>query len=463
MSDWRLARAVSRRGYLGVVSGTAIDTLLVRRLQDGDPGGQLRRAMAHFPIPDVAGEVLRRFYVEGGIGQSTPYALLPMWRYPLSSFREQVCMLGAFVEVWLAREGHDGPVGMNLLTKIQMPNLATLYGAMLAGVHVVLMGAGIPREIPGVLDALARHQPVEMRLDVENLPSGRMEALRFDPDRTWTPTAPLGRPQFLAIISSNTLALTLARKSSGKVDGFVVEGPTAGGHNAPPRGEMRLNERSEPIYGERDRVDLDKLRELGLPFWLAGGTGSPGGLRRALDAGATGVQVGTLFAFCDESGIEPALKARILTALNRGEVDVITDALASPTDYPFKSLRMTNDPDDVRRAARTRICDLGYLRTAFSREDGSIRFRCAAEPVEQFVTKGGEESQTHQRRCLCNGLLASIGRGQWRKDGGREPPLITSGSDLVDLRAMLAGRASYRADDAIDWIIATPPQPGLPV
>ena len=46
ISDWRLARAVSLRGQLGVVSGTAIETVVVRRLQDGDIGGHMRRAIA---------------------------------------------------------------------------------------------------------------------------------------------------------------------------------------------------------------------------------------------------------------------------------------------------------------------------------------------------------------------------------------------------------------------------------
>ena len=55
VSDWMLARAVSMRGHLGVVSGTALDSLFVRRLQDGDIGGHLRRVMADFPIPEVSG------------------------------------------------------------------------------------------------------------------------------------------------------------------------------------------------------------------------------------------------------------------------------------------------------------------------------------------------------------------------------------------------------------------------
>jgi len=453
VSNWRLANAVASRGQLGVVSGTAIDALFVRRLQDGDIGGHLRRAMERFPIPDVADIVLRHFFVEGGLAPAAPYRLLSMWRQRVSRLREQIAMLASFVEVSLAKEGHAGQVGINLLTKVQMPNMATLYGALLAGVDVVLMGAGIPREIPGVLDALSEHRATSMKFDVEQLQPGHVETLTFDPARHWQVPTPLTRPKFLAIVSANSLAATLARKSNGTVDGFVVEAPIAGGHNAPPRGELKLNERTEPIYGDRDVVDLVKMKELGAPFWLAGGAGSRQALQQALGAGAAGVQVGTLFAFCNESGIAPQLKARILAALNRGEVEVLTDAFASPTDYPFKVLHMHGDPDDQRRATRTRICDVGYLRTPFLADNGTIAYRCAAEPVEQFVAKGGDIAKTTGRRCLCNGLLATIGHAQWRGEEGREPPLVTSGVELTDLRDLLAGRDHYSAGDAVDWIM----------
>ena len=98
------------------------------------------------------------------------------------------------------------------------------------------------------------------------------------------------------MISAASLAATLARKATGVVDGFVVEGPTAGGHNAPPRGQMRINENGEPLYGERDVVKLAEMRAIGAPFWLAGGMGSPEALGYALSEGAAGIQVGTLFA-----------------------------------------------------------------------------------------------------------------------------------------------------------------------
>ena len=89
--------------------------------------------------------------------------------------------------------------------------------------------------------------------------------------------AGLGRRKFVVVRDA----------ANGVVDGFIVEGPTAGGHNAPPRGKLQLTEAGEPIYGERDKVDLDAFRGFGVPFWLAGGYGTPDGLRAARAAGAS--------------------------------------------------------------------------------------------------------------------------------------------------------------------------------
>jgi nitronate monooxygenase len=247
VSGWLLARAVAARGQLGVVSGTAIDTVFVRRLQDGDAGGHLRKAMREFPLPSVVETTLRRFFNPHGRRAGAPYRLLPMYTQTVSPGRQRLTMLAAFVEVWLAKRGHENPVGINLLTKVQAPNLATLYGAMLAGVDFVLMGAGIPREIPGVLDAFAEHRVASIKFDVAGLPPGVAELLTFDP-RDHFPDLPatLRRPRFLAIVSAHSLATTLARKANGRVDGFIIEGPTAGGHNAPPRGEPSFDALGEP-------------------------------------------------------------------------------------------------------------------------------------------------------------------------------------------------------------------------
>jgi nitronate monooxygenase len=273
--------------------------------------------------------------------------------------------------------------------------------------------------------------------------------LEFDPAQFDGPRTPLRRPRFLAVISASSLATTLARKANGRVDGFVIEKWTAGGHNAPPRGETRLNDLGEPIYGDRDIVGLGKVRELGLPFWLAGGPGSPDVLRAALETGADGLQVGTLFAFCEESGIPPGVRQSVLDSVRANEATVFTDPRASPTGYPFKLVRT---PAMNGNGHRDRVCDLGYLRMAARRADGKLIYRCSAEPVDAFVQKGGSAEDAQGRRCLCNGLTATVGLGQRRGEADEEP-LVTSGDDLVRLPEIFRGSQPYHAADVIDYLL----------
>ena len=364
ISGWRLAAAVgSHPQCLGVVSGTAMDTVLARRLQDGDPGAHLRRATEMFPDQEVVARVLDRYFIPGGRRPGAPYRRAGMHTHAERPLLRDLTVLAAFVEVTLARRGHSGPIGINLLTKVRPPTLPTLYGAMLAGVDCVLMGAGIPREVPGALDALAAGREAVMRLQ-DGHPAGDPEpVLSFDPARVAYGAAGLPRPAFIAIVSAASLAAMLVRRSNGRVDGFVVEGPTAGGHNAPPRGQLVLDSTGQPVYGERDLADVGRMRELGLPFWLAGSTGSPEALAAALAAGATGIQVGTLFACARESGMEAGLRHRVFEAARRGAAEVRTDARASSTGFPFKVVQLdgTVARPDVY-AARPRVCDNGYVR-----------------------------------------------------------------------------------------------------
>jgi NAD(P)H-dependent flavin oxidoreductase YrpB (nitropropane dioxygenase family) len=456
VSGWRLARAVSTLGQLGVVSGTALDVVLARRLQLGDPTGDLRRAIRCFPDQAVAERVLESHFVPGGKGPGQPFASLPMFTAVPTRHRHELAVVGGFVEVFLAKEGHPGRVGINFLEKIQMPTPATLYGALLAGVDYVLVGAGIPREVPGLLDSLAQHQPVALPLHVTDGVAEERFELHFDPrDILAEVPPPLRRPRFLAIIASATLAVSLARRTAG-VDGFVVEGPTAGGHNAPPRGPLTLAD-GQPVYGPRDEVDLAKIRALGLPFWLAGSYATPERLRQARRDGAAGIQVGTAFAFCEESGVDPPLRARVVEAARNGGVGVFTDPQASPTGFPFKVAQLEGTLSDAAEyGARERRCDLGYLRELYRRADGTLGYRCPAEPLEDYVRKGGRVEDTGGRKCVCNGLVATIGLGQCRGTG-LEPALVTAGDDVSGLvRFMPDGSNSYSAADVIAYLLDRP-------
>ena len=454
VSNWRLARAVSRMGELGVISGTLLAVILARRLAEGDPEGHMRRALAHLPLRAVAESVLEQHFVPGGRAADEPYRAIPMPTLHPGRSLTELMVAANFVEVFLAKEGHGGRVGINLLEKIQLATLPSLYGAMLAGVDYVLMGAGIPRAIPGVLDRFAAGEVAELRIDVEGAQPGDDFTARLDPrELAGAPAPRLQRPHFLAIVSSATLALTLAKKSNGRVDGFVVEGELAGGHNAPPRGPLQLSADGEPIYGPRDVPDLQKIRELGLPFWLAGAQARPEKLAAALQLGATGIQVGTAFAFCEEAGVTAELKREVIRASRAGAARVFTDPAASPTGFPFKVAQLAGTLSDADCfAARERICDLGYLRQPYRKSDGSLGYRCAAEPVRDYVHKGGAEADTAARKCLCNGLAATVGLGQLR-DGVTEPAVVTAGNEVSDVaRFVPAGGESYTAADVIRYL-----------
>ncbi|KAL7548984.1 hypothetical protein ACHAWF_012257 [Thalassiosira exigua] len=365
---------------------------------------------------------------------------------------------------------------------------------MLADVDYVIMGAGIPAKIPGILDALADHQDCSFPVEVSGASENEEYSVTFSPNQFWKGSGTrdmakkhLRRPSFLPIVSSTTLAQSLLKRSNGSgptrgIDGFVVELNTAGGHNAPPRGwHFEPGEQEEPAYGEKDMVDVKQFKKVakGLPFWFAGSYGKKEKLMDVLNAGGNGIQVGTLFALSDESGMESTMKQGILSQLADHELKVFTDPAASPTGFPFKVLQLDDDPDKTYVSvqslsdpevydARPRVCNLGYLRAPYIQSDGKVGYRCPSECVEDFVAKGGDMAATAGRKCLCNALCADAGFPQVRyvnnpttgkKDIYVEPSLITTGDD-VNLCTLLLkqnqddGTWGYSASDVIDYLLS---------
>lgn len=457
VSSWQLAREVSKAGQMGVISGTAMDAVLARRLQQGDPGGHMRRALAAFPSPAMAARVLDKFFIEGGKAPDAPHRPLPKLTIDTHRPAAELALVGNFAEVWLAKEGHDGVVGINCLEKLQVATPTALLGAALAGVDYVLMGAGIPREIPALLNAFAAKTQGHITADVaggtitRHIAADPADLLGDDLPET------IKRPDFLAIVSAEVLANYLYRDPEIRPDGFIVEGPSAGGHSAPPRGKLKLDEVGEPIYGARDLANLSKMVELGLPFWLAGSYGTPERVAEALEAGAAGVQVGTLFALSNDSGVTDETREQLLAQLREsGDISVRNDPRASPTGFPFKvaSLQDTASEEETY-LERPRLCDLSYLRTAYEKDNGDVGYRCPSEPIDMYLKKGGEKPATEGRKCLCNGLMANIGLGQTRKDGYSETRLVTLGQDLEGARFLMQKfPEGWTAVAAVSWLMS---------
>ncbi len=454
VSSWQLAREVSLCGQLGVVSGTALDGVLARVLQDGDAGGHRRRALAHFPSQEMAGRVLEKYFIDGGRPAGQPYRPHPTLTISPGQEAIELSLVGNFSEVWLAKEGHAGEIGINMLEKVQTANASAILGAMLADVDYVIMGAGVPREIPRLLTEFAAGRTGHLTIDV----AGATQVHRASLD----PVAHLGadlpilrRPHFLAIVSLHVLADYLNRDPEIRPDGFIVEGPRAGGHSSPPRGRLVLDDAGEPVYGPRDDADLTKVAAVGLPFWLAGGYATPERVAEARDAGAAGVQTGTLFAMAQESGLTPALRNALVSQLADGSLVVRNDPRASPTGFPFKVAELPMpEGEAVQPAPRERICDLGYLRVPVERSDGSVAYRCPSEPTHMYLRKGGSLEDTVGRKCLCNALMANVGLGQLRRSGYEEEPAITLGQDLVGAETLVAMHpGGWTARQAMEWLL----------
>lgn len=495
VSNWRMARAVAmeRVGITaGTVSGTGLDWVYVRLLQLGDPGGHIYRALSAFDIQfqtDIGRKFFDRYYIQGGKPATVRYKNAPLQvvhlldgsntipmpanpPQPVELFLDEevidILILSGFAEVWLAKEGHNGRVFINFLKKIELPLIYTMYGAMLANVDGIIVGAGNPEGLAAIRSRLVNQQSVNIDLSLLYREAGESFFVSFDPKQVANgklSTYRIQKPAFLAIASLENLVRSLAESSSEPPDGFIIEHHTAGGHNAGPQGPLRLDALGQPIYSEDDEPDLEIIRNLQVPFWLAGGYGSHERLEFARSIGANGVQAGSVFALAEESGMLTVYRNAILNQIRNGkdESGLVLTTLVSPTGFPFKVVQLENtiSSEEVYQQ-RLRVCDIGLLQQrGLSKPDvnGMRRIfqRCSAAPIESYITKRGLQHNTQDRRCLCNGLLSAVGLGQItgnHADPGEEPAIITLGNHIDGIRRLSRhGQTRYWVKDVIADII----------
>ncbi len=494
VSNWRLAKAVASErpgAAAGTVSGTGLDIVHLRLLQLGDPGGHIRRGLAAFDAQfgvQIGQRITAEYFIPGGKEPGARFKPAPQQTVRFKDGSKQlpaaqtqnpielvldnevieIVIATAFAEVWLAKQGHNGRIFINFLNKVELPLVYGMYGAMLAGVDGIIVGAGNPEGLPAICTRLAAHQPVSHDIPVLYRASGENFTLPFDPRQVAEgklARQPLRRPAFLAIVSLESLVQALAHSPSQAPDGFIIEHHTAGGHNAGPQGPVRVDDKGQPIYSQLDEPDLQVIRAEGLPFWLAGGYGSREKIQQARAAGAVGVQVGSLFALCEESGMKPAYRNAILAEIKKGTTDeeMVRTTLFSPTGYPFKVVQLPGTlAEEQVYTGRRRVCDIGLLQQrglSLPDADGNRQLfqRCQAAPIEDFLRKRGLERNTEGRRCLCNGLLACAGLAQVVKQNGdlvEEPAIVTLGNHVDGVRRLSRnGQAPYWARDVIEDLL----------
>ena len=437
----------------GNLSSVALADVYARRLQLGDKDGAIKRAFAAFSekVPALRADVDRlytAYHIPGGKAPEAPFKAVPLGGMQPPRDVQILTIAATFAHVWRAKQGAPGrPIGINFLRKIEHGLIFGLYGAVLAEVDWVVMGAGDPSAIPALLTKLARHEPVELPIHVATVPLGQYKVALNPRELVGGDLPAMRRPLFFAILSSHLQAQGLAANPATKPDGFVMEAPIAGGHNAPPQKKVK-DERGYYIYGPEDEADIDAVAALGLPFWVAGGRGKPAKLETN-DGPLRGRQIGTLFALSAESGMAPEIRKKVLTMIWQQKLEVVNDGAASPSSYPFKVALMPGTvADPAVYGERERICNIGHLR-GWRPKNGVVIGACPADEEDRYTGSGGAAWRMKGAMCLCNGLLATCGLGQ-----PGEAPLVTLG-DIAPVRELQRHlrRMEYTAAEAASWLI----------
>ena len=434
ISGARLANAAARLGALGVVSGAGLRHVVVEEVRAGNEA--VLRAARAFPIARYVEELLA--WAPGGPKNDRPVPLDEV-DPSRAGLPQRLSVIATFVEVTRAKEGHRGKVGVNVMWKCALTVLPTILGAMLAGSDVLLCGAGVPIELPEILRKLQAGENLSFR---PLTGTGTHVRLEIADDRISPLLASIPAPRLIPILSNFAFPrriLDVWEREQGGVRpfAFVLEDHRAGGHNAPPR--------NKESFGEKDDLTgyFDKVIGTGVPVYVAGSFPHGGTRDDFLEwtgRGAYGIQVGSRFALCDESGLRDDLKDALIASNAKGETSVTTAKCASPTGYPFKVVAIPGTlTDPVVYAARQRVCDKRYLvQSRFTDQpDGTTRetYVCPAMPETQFVALGGDAAETPDRVCLCNALLATAGL-----NAVREAPIVTLGMSGSAVTRRVAAR-----------------------
>ena len=283
----------------------------------------------------------------------------------------------AYEEVSLAK-ANGGYAGINIMCALARDYEASVRGALDAKADAIISGAGLPMGLPGI--------------------------------------QPPGDTALIPIVSSSR-ALDLICKKWEKLgyrpDAVVLEGPLAGGH---------LGFRIDQVDLESNKLEnllppvKDMAKKYGdFPIIVAGGIYTNDDIRKFLDMGADGVQMGTRFLATEESSASADYKTAVIASTD-DDIVVATDP-GSPCGLPFRVIKQS--PMYVSAIARLRKpkCDKGYVLL----KDAEGKYsRCPAK-----------ESNEHHF-CICNGLLSSAGY-----NSDVEQPLYTVGTSASRVKRIL--------------------------
>ena len=206
-------------------------------------------------------------------------------------------------EIQKAREMTDGIIGVNIM--VALTHFAELVKTSIQEkVDIIFAGAGLPMDLPGYLTEGAK-----------------------------TKLAP--------IISSARAASLISKKWLAKYnylpDAFVVEGPKAGGHlgfknEQIDDPEFALEKLVKEVVEEVKPIEAEHNKTI--PVIAAGGVYTGADIKKFIDLGASGVQMGTRFVATHECDAADGFKQALI---NAGKDDLMI--IKSPVGLPGRAVR----------------------------------------------------------------------------------------------------------------------------
>ena len=221
-------------------------------------------------------------------------------------------------EIEKAREATQGIIGVNIM--VALTTFAEMVRTSIESkADVIFSGAGLPMDLPKIFNETCERKKEEFKT------------------------------KLVPIISSGRAATLIARKwmsSTGYMpDAFVVEGPKAGGHlGFSPEHIVDPNyalEQLVPQVVEAVKPLEDKVGHA-IPVIAAGGIYTGEDIKKFLDLGASGVQMGTRFVATKECDADERFKQSYISAR---EEDITI--IKSPVGMPGRALQ-----NDFIEAAR---------------------------------------------------------------------------------------------------------------
>ncbi len=201
-------------------------------------------------------------------------------------------------EIRKAKLSTEGVLGVNIMVAIS-EFAETAKAAVEEGIDIIFAGAGLPLNLPAALIEGSKTKLVPI---VSSARTAKLIAKRWMTHYQYAP------------------------------DGFVVEGPMAGGHlgfsteqiNDPA---YRLENLIPAIVEEAKRIEEDAKKEI--PVIAAGGVYTGEDIYTMLKLGASGVQMATRFVATEECDADPAFKQAYIDC-TKEDIGIIESPVGLP-------------------------------------------------------------------------------------------------------------------------------------